>query len=168
MSTLDETLPRCTRHPKVETALTCASCGTPVCPDCMVQAPVGIKCPTCAKQPRSALVRLKPERALRAVAAVLAVGALLALLLSALQSFSGFFGLFVAYGVGRALAEIVNRTAKSASTEAGVIAGLGCVYVYMLAWQLGPLLFKHVHTVNPAYSLVFAAVAAFIAFREVT
>ena len=30
-------------------------------PDCMVYTPVGIKCPECARQPRSAIVRMRPE-----------------------------------------------------------------------------------------------------------
>jgi membrane associated rhomboid family serine protease len=38
----------CYRHPNQETAVTCSSCGRPICPDCMVFAAVGIKCPECA------------------------------------------------------------------------------------------------------------------------
>jgi membrane associated rhomboid family serine protease len=41
----------CYRHPRNETAVTCSSCGRPICPECMVFAPVGIKCPECAGQP---------------------------------------------------------------------------------------------------------------------
>ena len=41
----------------------------------MVYTPVGIKCPECARQPRSAIVRLRPNRAARAVAAAFAGGA---------------------------------------------------------------------------------------------
>ena len=38
----------CYRHPNQETAVACSSCGRPICPDCMVFAAVGIKCPECA------------------------------------------------------------------------------------------------------------------------
>ncbi len=41
----------CYRHPRNETAVTCSNCGRPICPECMVFAPVGIKCPECAGQP---------------------------------------------------------------------------------------------------------------------
>ena len=41
----------CYRHPGTETAVTCSSCGRPICTDCMVFAAVGIKCPECAGQP---------------------------------------------------------------------------------------------------------------------
>ena len=52
-------IPRCANHPSVETLVSCANCGKPICPDCMVQAPVGIKCASCARMPRSARVRLQ-------------------------------------------------------------------------------------------------------------
>ena len=58
----------CYRHPSRETAVSCSNCERPICTDCMVYTPVGIKCPECARQPRSAIVRLRPDRAARAVA----------------------------------------------------------------------------------------------------
>lgn len=42
-------IPRCARHPDVETRLTCSSCGTPICPDCLVDAAVSYHCPDCAE-----------------------------------------------------------------------------------------------------------------------
>ena len=35
----------CYRHPRVETAVSCSNCGRPICTDCMVFGPVGIRCP---------------------------------------------------------------------------------------------------------------------------
>jgi membrane associated rhomboid family serine protease len=40
----------CYRHPRVETAVTCSDCGRPICPDCMIFGPVGIRCPDCSGQ----------------------------------------------------------------------------------------------------------------------
>ena len=39
----------CARHPGTETNLSCGRCGARVCPRCMVHAPVGIRCPDCAR-----------------------------------------------------------------------------------------------------------------------
>jgi membrane associated rhomboid family serine protease len=44
----------CYRHPSNETAVTCSSCGRPICTECMVFAAVGIKCPECAGTPTGA------------------------------------------------------------------------------------------------------------------
>ena len=38
---------RCYRHPNVETGVHCTRCGKPICPDCMIPAPVGHQCPGC-------------------------------------------------------------------------------------------------------------------------
>jgi len=35
----------CYRHPNRETGVSCSECGRGICPDCMVFAPVGIRCP---------------------------------------------------------------------------------------------------------------------------
>jgi len=40
----------CYRHPNRETAVSCSSCGRPICPDCMTPTPVGMRCPECARQ----------------------------------------------------------------------------------------------------------------------
>ena len=44
----------CYRHPKRETRVSCATCGRPICTECMNQTSVGIKCPDDARVPRGA------------------------------------------------------------------------------------------------------------------
>ncbi len=53
--------PRCYRHPDRETYVSCSECGRPICPDCMVFAPVGIRCPDHSGQPQG------PQKAVRRV-----------------------------------------------------------------------------------------------------
>jgi membrane associated rhomboid family serine protease len=38
----------CYRHPNRETNVSCSRCGRPICPDCMYDSPVGMRCPECA------------------------------------------------------------------------------------------------------------------------
>src|ERR687891_651517 len=40
----------CYRHPNRETNVKCSRCGRPICPDCMYDSPVGMRCPECAGQ----------------------------------------------------------------------------------------------------------------------
>jgi membrane associated rhomboid family serine protease len=44
----------CYRHPDRETGVSCSECGRGICPDCMVFAPVGIRCPDHAGRPAGA------------------------------------------------------------------------------------------------------------------
>ncbi len=44
----------CYRHPRRETRVSCATCGRPICTECMRPTDVGIKCPDDARLPRSA------------------------------------------------------------------------------------------------------------------
>jgi len=46
------TIEVCYRHPSVETRVHCSRCGRPICPDCMIPAPVGHQCPTCVEEAR--------------------------------------------------------------------------------------------------------------------
>jgi membrane associated rhomboid family serine protease len=38
----------CYRHPGRETSVSCSNCGRPICTDCMIPSPVGMRCPECA------------------------------------------------------------------------------------------------------------------------
>jgi membrane associated rhomboid family serine protease len=40
----------CYRHPGRATAVSCSSCGRPICPECMTPTPVGMRCPECSRQ----------------------------------------------------------------------------------------------------------------------
>lgn len=45
-------LETCYRHPEERTAVHCTRCGRPICPACMVPAPVGHHCRTCVEEAR--------------------------------------------------------------------------------------------------------------------
>src|ERR671910_945341 len=60
----------CYRHPKRETRVTCATCGRPICTECMMPTTVGIKCPEDARLPRGARVGvMKPNQILKTLLA---------------------------------------------------------------------------------------------------
>jgi hypothetical protein len=164
--------PRCVNHPSVETLVSCSSCGKPICPDCMVHAPVGVKCRECARMPRSALVRLKPAKAARAIAASAGAAVALGIALAALNGTGfGFFGFIIAFGVGAAMAEVVTRTSGYyRGRESGAIAAGASLLAYIIAWQAVPLLYAH-QRLAPNWvtlQLVFGVVAAVVAYRRVS
>lgn len=94
----------CARHPNVETGLACVRCGTPICPDCLVQGAVGMLCPGCGNV-RAPLADIPPSRFALALLAGLAAGTLVGLLLQSI----GFFLFFVAPMLGGLLGDVVLR-----------------------------------------------------------
>ncbi len=73
----------CYRHPNVGTGVHCTRCGKPICPDCMIPAPVGYQCPDCVgqarKEFRSRAMTLGPRGGISMTKALLiAIGAMFA------------------------------------------------------------------------------------------
>jgi membrane associated rhomboid family serine protease len=58
---------RCYRHPDEVTGVHCQRCGRPICPECMIEAPVGYQCPECVARARREF-RLGPRRRARTLA----------------------------------------------------------------------------------------------------
>ena len=112
----------CPRHPKIETALRCASCGTLICYKCLVPTPVGSKCKTCASQQSSALFRPSSIQAAAAAVVALAAGAFAGW---AVQ-FGGFYILFVAVAYGGFVAEVILRASgRKRGIRMEIITGSG-------------------------------------------
>lgn len=65
--TAPRTVEDCYRHPGVRTGVRCTRCGRPICPECMIEAPVGYQCPECVDQARREF-RGGPRRRARAIA----------------------------------------------------------------------------------------------------
>ena len=120
MTTRDEPVVYCERHPAVETALACARCGAAICPRCMVHTPGGIRCPDCARLRRPVMYELSFTDYLRAAgaaaAAAVPLGFIGAILLPA-RGGAGIFLLFIALlagvGAGAAIAEAMSRATRN-------------------------------------------------------
>jgi len=52
-------VPHCRNHPERETWIRCTRCQEPICPECMVPAPVGFQCPQCVAGHRAAISRTR-------------------------------------------------------------------------------------------------------------
>jgi hypothetical protein len=127
---------QCKRHPSVETYLYCNKCGDPICPRCLVQTPVGARCPKCANLKRVPTYQLSGKYYLRAtgVAVGLAIGMGLLWGLIRFVPFVGFFnfiiGGLVGYGVGEGISLAANR---KAGTILAVIGGITVVAAYCIS-----------------------------------
>jgi membrane associated rhomboid family serine protease len=64
----------CYRHPGRETGVACSNCGRPICPDCMTNSPVGMRCPECARQTTKVRkIRSTSHRGYEATIALIAI-----------------------------------------------------------------------------------------------
>lgn len=103
----------------------------------MVYASVGIKCPECAKLPRSAVVRLKPRRLGLALGAALAGGVVMGVALVYLQSIGLFFALILGWLVGLGMSGLVlAASGRYRGAETARIALGGAVFAYLFPYLL--------------------------------
>lgn len=131
----------CARHPSVETRLRCASCGTAICPRCAVDAPVGMRCPDCARPDRGGGLRRRPDQIGRA-AGVALLGALVGgALVGGVRLLLPIGGLIAAYLVGLQIGQRVREAARGNTVDVvrgiAVAGALGCAVVAEVVVGLG-------------------------------
>ncbi len=108
----------CLRHPQNQTRLRCATCEDPICPQCAVQTPVGQKCPTDAKQPRSARAQGTPKQLIWGVAYGFGAAVVLAVVLVLiLRGTGGFLAILGAYFAGYGVGEAVRKGAQGNASD---------------------------------------------------
>ena len=153
----------CARHPRTETRLACVQCGTPVCPQCMVSAPVGFKCPDCARQTRAARALGRPDQYVKGVLFGLGAAAVIAFVLGEAVFRGGFLSLIASGFAGYGIAEAVRRGAggNRADPFRWISIGLGLAavaagWVIVVDGDVGRAV--DVVTNNPFRLLTFAAV----------
>jgi hypothetical protein len=112
----------CARHAGVETRLRCAVCETAICPRCAVDAPIGMRCPDCARPDRAAGLRRRPDQIGRAVG-VAVLGALVGgALIGGVRLLLPIGGLIVAYIVGLQIGQRVRAAASGNTVD--VVRGI--------------------------------------------
>lgn len=125
----------CINHAGRLTRVRCSSCNDPICTSCMRESAVGMKCPTCAQLPRSALRIGRPKHYLAAGIG----GFVLATLIGAALPFLrvGLFGVFLPALVGILIGTVVSRAARGLSSRVFMIVGAA---VTVAGLVVGPLL----------------------------
>ncbi len=122
---------RCYRHPKRETRVSCATCGRPICTECMRQTEVGIKCPDDARLPRGARAgAMKGSQMVRSLLAGVAVALLGVPVVFAIFQI-GFFSLIFSALAGYGAGTLVHRAGgRNGGPFAMIISGVAVVAAY--------------------------------------
>lgn len=158
---------KCATHQDVETNLACATCGQPICPKCMIETPVGMKCRACARLQRPPMFRVSSAQYIRAVGAGLGLAAIFSLVWSVVRvfvPFSGFLDFFIALGVGYGIGKAVHfasgrKRGRGLAVVGGICAG-ACYFAGLLVF---PSLFTPYPYSVGLFDLLFAAAAVFMA-----
>jgi hypothetical protein len=159
---------RCYRHPKRETRVSCATCGRPICTECMRQTEVGIKCPDDARLPRAARAGVMKSRQILytflaglgvAVAGIPVVAVLYSL------PFTWLISVALGYGAGT----LVNRAGGRNGGSVAMAVSAVAVTIPFLIMRIGPDLLAGAPPTRLILDLVpllFAAVTAVVANRQ--
>ena len=141
-----ELIRTCYWHPDVETGLSCSRCEKPICPHCMVQAPVGIRCRDCGRAARMPTYDVRPTYYARAVGAAVAIAlgggiawAILNLGLRGMPFVPTLIGIGVGYLAGELISRAVNR---KRSKGLAWLAGGSVVAAFLISWWVTPFSFS--------------------------
>jgi hypothetical protein len=155
----------CYRHPKRETRVTCATCGRPICTECMRQTAVGIKCPEDARLPRGARTGvMKPNQILKTLlagAGVAVAGIPVAYVLLSLAGILTFLlAIAAGYGAGTLVFRVGGRNGGPLAVGTSVVATLVAFSPFLV-----PFLLFGAFPIGQLIPAIIAAIAAGLANR---
>lgn len=164
----------CARHPKKETAIRCGRCETPICPDCLVHAPVGMRCPDCARVNRVPTYDVPLPYLLRGIGAGAAVGIALGiaflfgsrlLLQFALPLGAGiilpYLYIVIIVAIGYAIGEAVSlATNRKRGNRLKIVSALSMVLAS------GPIFIAYPAAFGMLYLIIGLALGTWISLRR--
>ncbi len=156
---------RCYRHPRRETRVSCATCGRPICTECMRPTDVGIKCPDDARLPRTARTGvMKPDQILKTLLAGAGVALVGVPVAYALLNLAGIltFVLAVAagYGAGTLVYRAGGRNGGPLAVGVSVVAALVAFSPFLV-----PLFLAGEFPVGQVLPAIIASISAGFAGR---
>lgn len=154
---------RCALHPDTETNLRCGKCGQPICPKCLVQTPVGARCPKCANLRKLPVYEVPAIFYLRAIGAGLATAVALGAIWPFIP-FLGFFLFLLAAGIGYAIGEMVSLSVnRKRGPGLQVIAGVSMVSSYLMSYYIRSLFVTSHLALFDVFGLIALAIGIVVA-----
>ena len=155
----------CYRHPKRETRVLCATCGRPICTECMVTTDVGIKCPEDARLPRGARAGvMKTNQVVRSVLA--GVGVAVAGIPVAYVLFLLPLTLLLSAAAGYGAGTLINRAGGRNGGPVAIVISVLASAIPFLVVLASDLLAGGLNPIR-LIAMVIAAVAAGVANRRI-
>lgn len=154
----------CYRHPKRETRVSCATCGRPICTECMRQSAVGIKCPEDAQLPRGARAGvMKPNQILKTLLAGAGIALVGVPVVSIILSLP--LQLLISAAAGYGAGTLINRAGGRNGGPLAIAVSVVATAIPFLVW-LGPGALAGSVSAFAVLAAILAAVAAGLANRQ--
>ena len=99
----------CSYHPNVMTGLRCSRCGKPICPQCAVRTPVGMRCPDCAGVRGLPTYRTPSDSLIKAAGAGLVVALGTAIFWRFLPEWQFYLSLLMGFGTVETIARYTGN-----------------------------------------------------------
>lgn len=148
----------CARHSNVETALRCGKCATLICGKCLVQTPVGARCPECANVKKLPTFDVARSDYLKA-SGVAAGGGMALGVVWAFIPLGGIFSFVLAFAVGYGLGELIARSVnRKSSVGLQVVAGLGAITA-LVVWRIAVDVLVAAPFSDPSAAIIVVAAA---------
>jgi hypothetical protein len=154
---------RCARHPDIETNLRCGKCEQPICPKCLVQTPVGARCPQCAALKKLPVFEVSKFFYIRAIVAGLFSAAGLGFVWPYIP-ISGFLLFFIALAVGYIIGEAISLSVnRKRGPGLQAIAGVSVFVCYAIRCLVEAMSGNFLDIFINPYGLIAAALGIAIA-----
>ena len=156
----------CFWHSDVETGLSCSRCGKYICPQCLVQAPVGIRCRECGKSQPMPTYDVRPANYTLGIGVAIVLMILgtpawvvldnLLLVFGAYGPVSGLMAVVFGFVTGDLVSRAVNR---KRSALLALIACAVVILAYLVSRLFSPFGFG-------LMDVLFLGVGAFLAWQR--
>ena len=131
----------CYWHPEVETGLSCSRCDKPICPQCLVQAPVGIRCRDCGKVQPMPTYDVRPTNYVRGI------------------------GVAILFSVGGGILWFIADQVLAGLGAYGTVSGMLAIPVGYLAGELISISVNRKRSILLSYVAILTVIAAFLLSR---
>ena len=132
-----ETTTYCAEHEDTPTSLRCSRCEKLVCPQCMVQAPVGIRCREHGKAQKPPMYQVSRGYMARGFGAAIGAGIVGGIALAFIvPALGGFYGGIVMAGFGYLMGEAVTRSTNYRRGTPLIVASVVGMIVALVAFVL--------------------------------
>lgn len=127
-SRFDTSEQTCVCGSNIDTRLRCSRCGKPICPECMIESPVGYRCPECSAGTRAAAYRTTNTEVFKALVVGLLVAGVVGVVWGYYPSWQFYLALLLGFGTAEGMAWAASYK-KGGDLQA---AAFGCVLLGIL------------------------------------